>query len=44
MASRELCHNFYRQGWVKGRNMFINMVLILMIIHLAWKVVGESWG
>jgi len=27
-----------------GKNMFINMVLILMIMHLAWKVAGESWG
>ncbi len=27
-----------------GRNMFINMVLLLMIMHLAWKVVGENWG
>jgi len=32
-----------RVGYL-GRNMFINMVLILMIMHLAWKVVGENWG
>ncbi len=39
----ELCHIFFQQDWVL-RNMFINMVLILMIMHLAWKVVGENWG
>ncbi len=39
----ELCHIFFQQDWVI-RNMFINMVLILMIMHLAWKVVGENWG
>ncbi len=32
-----------RVGYL-GRNMFINMVLLLMIMHLAWKVVGENWG
>ncbi len=43
MASRELCHIFFQQDWV-FRNMLINMVFILMIMHLAWKVVGETWG
>ena len=32
-----------RVGYL-GRSMFINLVLIRMIMHLAWKVVGENWG
>ena len=39
----ELCHIFFQQDWVT-RNMFINMVFILLIMHLALKVVGENWG
>ena len=39
----ELCHIVFQQSWV-FRNMFINMVLLLMIMQLAWKVVGENWG
>ncbi len=38
----ELCHIFFQQDWVI-RNMFVNMVLILIIMHLALKVVGENW-